>query len=68
MLQIKNLTLQYPGKMLCRDLNFTVNRGERWAVLGQNGSGKTTLMHALGGLRPTAGDGASSITVAGKAA
>lgn len=67
-LQTKNLTLQYPGKMLCRDLNLTVNRGECWAILGQNGSGKTTLVHALGGLRPADGDGASSITVAGKAA
>ena len=66
-LQTKNLTLQYPGKLLCRDLNLTVNPGECWAILGQNGSGKTTLMHALGGLRPADSEGAASVTVAGKA-
>jgi len=67
MLQTKNLTLQYPGKLLCRDLNLTVNPGECWAILGQNGCGKTTLIHALGGLRPTDSGGAASVTVAGKA-
>ncbi len=66
-LQTKNLTLQYPGKLLCRDLNLTVNSGECWAILGQNGCGKTTLMHALGGLHPVDSEGAGSVTVAGKA-
>ena len=52
-LQTRNLTLQYPGKMLCRDLNLTVNPGECWAILGQNGCGKTTLIHAMGSLNQT---------------
>ncbi|SEP20613.1 ABC transporter ATP-binding protein [Nitrosovibrio sp. Nv6] len=65
-LQTRDLTLQYPGKMLCRNLNLAVNPGECWAILGQNGCGKTTLIHALGGLRqPEDGDEAR-ITVAGK--
>jgi iron complex transport system ATP-binding protein len=66
-LQTKNLTLQYPGKLLCRDLNLTVNSGECWAVLGQNGCGKTTLIHVLGGLRCADGGSTDSVTVAGKA-
>lgn len=66
MLETRNLTLQYPGKLLCRDLSLTVKPGECWAILGQNGSGKTTLIHALGGLRPV-NSGDSNITVAGKA-
>jgi len=66
-LQTKNLTLQYPGKLLCRDLNLTVNSGECWAVLGQNGCGKTTLIHVLGGLRCADGGSADSVTVSGKA-
>ncbi len=66
-LQTKNLTLQYPGKLLCRDLNLTVNSGECWAVLGQNGCGKTTLIHVLGGLRSADGVSTNSVTVAGKA-
>ncbi|NOQ49054.1 MAG: ATP-binding cassette domain-containing protein [Nitrosomonadaceae bacterium] len=66
-LQTKNLTLQYPGKLLCRDLNLTINSGECWAVLGQNGCGKTTLIHVLGGLRSADGVSTNSVTVAGKA-
>lgn len=63
MLQTRNLNLQYPGKLLCRDLNLTVNPGECWAILGQNGSGKTTLIHALSDLYP---GGAASVMIAGK--
>jgi len=42
-------------RILC-GINWTVGRGERWAVLGPNGSGKTTLMLlASGFLHPTRG-------------
>lgn len=66
-LQTRNLTLQYPGKMLCSNLNLTINAGECWAILGQNGCGKTTLIHTLGGLRHTDSGNASSVSVSGKA-
>ena len=67
MLQTHNLTLKYPGKMLCRDLSFTINAGQCWAILGQNGCGKTTLLHTLGGLHDAATGTESPVTVAGKA-
>ena len=64
MLAARQLSLQYPGKRLCRSLNFEVNPGECWAILGQNGCGKTTLLHALGGLRaPDSG----TVTIQGNA-
>ena len=66
-LQTRNLTLQYPGKILCRNLNLTINPGECWAILGQNGCGKTTLIHTLGGLRHADSGNESSVMVAGKA-
>ena len=66
-LQARNLTLQYPGKILCRDLNLTVNRGEFWAILGENGCGKTTLIHALGGLHNTDSINDDTVVVDGKA-
>jgi len=41
---------------LCRDLDFAVQPGECWGILGANGAGKTTLLHTLAGLRrPHAG-------------
>lgn len=65
-LQTLDLTLQYPGKLLCRNLSLTVGPGECWAILGQNGCGKTTLIHALGGLRHVDRENGSSVMVAGK--
>jgi len=50
MLHCDGITLSVPGRVLCRDLTFTVEPGQLWAVLGVNGSGKTTLIHALSGL------------------
>jgi ABC-type molybdenum transport system ATPase subunit/photorepair protein PhrA len=39
-----------------RGLNWTVNRGEHWAVLGANGSGKSTLLNLIhGDMHPALG-------------
>jgi molybdate transport system ATP-binding protein len=39
-----------------RDLNWTLRRGEHWAVLGANGSGKSTLLNLIyGDLHPALG-------------
>lgn len=55
MLSSHKLTLEVPGRVLCRELETTFGPGEVWAVLGRNGTGKSTLIHALAGLAQPAG-------------
>jgi ATP-binding cassette, subfamily D (ALD), member 4 len=38
------------GRVLIRDINLTVNRGESMVIMGQSGCGKSSLMRVLGGL------------------
>jgi iron complex transport system ATP-binding protein len=49
MLRVSGLTLEVPGRVLCRDLTIVFEPGQAWAVLGRNGTGKSTLVHALAG-------------------
>lgn len=50
-LSITNVHYSYPGGApALRDISFSVQEGERVAVLGANASGKSTLLHLLDGL------------------
>src|SRR5437667_392066 len=50
-LAARNLSVGYEGRPLLHSIQFEVQRGERWAILGSNGSGKTTLLRTLIGAR-----------------
>jgi len=51
-LTINNLTSQYDGKSVIRDLSLTLEGNEIVALLGPSGCGKTTLLRAIAGLQP----------------
>ena len=56
-LEISNLRIQRDGVSILDGVNWRVERGQHWAILGANGSGKTSLLSALTGyLMPTSGD------------
>lgn len=56
-LTVKDAAIGYPGKVLARNIEFTLRRGECLGVIGPNGSGKTTLIKTiLGKLSPLAGE------------
>ena len=39
-----NVTVSYGDRTILKDLDWTVRRGEHWALSGQNGAGKSTLL------------------------
>jgi len=41
--EMKELTIQYGATTIIKNLNWIINKGERWVLAGKNGSGKTTL-------------------------
>src|SRR5882757_9456081 len=55
-LAVSGLRIVRDGTVILHDVNWRVERGQHWVILGANGSGKTSLLSALTGyLMPTAG-------------
>lgn len=55
-LEVSQLRVARGRTDILRNVNWRVNPGEHWVILGANGSGKTTLLKALTGyLSPTSG-------------
>jgi iron complex transport system ATP-binding protein len=56
-LNVRSLDIRRDGVRILRDVDWRVERGEHWVILGANGSGKTSLFAALTGyLTPTGGE------------
>jgi len=45
--EMRDLKIQYGDQVILKNLNWKINRGERWALTGRNGSGKTTLFSLI---------------------
>ncbi len=56
LLETRDLQLAFGAVVVADHIDFTLEAGERLAVIGQNGAGKTTIINICTGLiRPQAG-------------
>jgi phospholipid/cholesterol/gamma-HCH transport system ATP-binding protein len=54
---VRDLTMAYGDFIVQRELNFTINRGDVFVIMGGSGCGKSTLMkHMIGLMPPARGD------------
>ena len=53
---LEHVAKAYGKRVVHADLNLTIQRGERWCVMGKNGAGKSTLLKMVAGvLEPDSG-------------
>lgn len=63
MLQLNNISMQFGGRILFKDVNISFSPGECYGIIGANGAGKSTLLRIISGdLEPTSG----SVTIDSK--
>ena len=51
-LEMKQITKEFPGVKALNNVSFRVNAGEIHCLVGENGAGKSTLMKVLSGVYP----------------
>ena len=54
MVEMKDTTIKYGDLVVLDRLNWSMKRGENWAILGPNGAGKSTLVKLILGENPQA--------------
>lgn len=50
LIEVNNLTFEYPGLRALDNISFAIKEGSVTALVGPNGAGKTTLLRCLAGL------------------
>ena len=53
-IEVRDLTMAYGSYVVMKDIQFTINSGEIFVIMGGSGSGKSTLLKHLIGLRKPA--------------
>ncbi len=48
-INMKNISWKNGNRYILKKINWTVKKGEHWAILGLNGSGKTSLLNLING-------------------
>lgn len=57
LISVDNVTFDYGGNLIFKDVSFSINEGDRIALIGANGEGKTTLIKViLSQLEPSDGE------------
>ena len=57
MIELKNITKEYKGEVILKDINLSIKKGEVVVIKGESGSGKSTLLNILALLaQPTSGE------------
>lgn len=49
LVELDRVTIDYDGRTVCRDVGFTIEKGDRIALSGKNGSGKSSLIKLICG-------------------
>ena len=56
-IEVRDLEMVYGGRVIQRNLNFAIQPGDIFVIMGPSGSGKSTLLrHMLGLVPPSRGD------------
>jgi ATP-binding cassette subfamily F protein 3 len=57
LVELKNITKKYGERTIFRNVNITIEKGDKIALIGKNGAGKSTLSRIICGLEdPSGGD------------
>ena len=46
-LKAENVSIIRDGQYIIKDVSFSINKGENWAIIGRNGSGKSFMLKIL---------------------
>jgi phospholipid/cholesterol/gamma-HCH transport system ATP-binding protein len=56
-IEVRNVTMRYDDRLIQKDLNFCIRRGDIFVIMGGSGCGKSTLLkHMIGLQAPAAGE------------
>lgn len=55
LIECKKLSIGYGSKVVCKNINFEVDKGEYLCIIGDNGCGKSTLLKTILGLNKAVG-------------